>query len=197
MSERQRRNDGAPEQQRPRDRTGRPLAYDTSEPFLAEQHDPVSVEHALQLGRDLWNEHRFFEAHECLEAVWHAAPRHDRDLWQGVIQIAVAQVHRQRGNPAGSIQLYVRAGQHLAEYPPVWRGIEVAKLRRYAQAAVAALCDETDPPEAPVFPDTSGGAWFAYTDTQDAPSDSQTPLSNEPRWLSEGLRRTPQRKPTG
>lgn len=197
MSSRQRRNDGAPEQQRPRDRTGRPLAYDTSEPFLTEQHDPVSVEHALQLGRDLWNEQRFFEAHECLEAVWHAAPRHDRDLWQGVIQIAVAHVHRQRGNPAGAIQLYLRATQHLAEYPSEWRGIKVATLCRYAATAVAALRDGTHPPDAPVFPDTSDGAWFAFTDTQDAPSTSHTPLSDAPRWLGEGLRRTPQRKPTG
>lgn len=197
MSERQRRNDGAPEQQRSRDRTDRPLAYDTSETFLAEQHNPTSVEHALQLGRTLWNDQRFFEAHECLEAVWHAAPRHDRDLWQGVIQIAVAHVHRQRGNPTGAIQLYGRASQHLARYPNVWRGVAVADLCSYATAATAALHDGTRPPAAPVFPDALGGAWFAYDDTQDAPLDHQTPLSAMPRWLSEGLRRTPQRKPTG
>jgi len=197
VSERQRRDDGAPEQQRPRDRTGRPLAYDTSETFLVEQHHPQSVEHALQLGRALWNEQRFFEAHECLEAVWHAAPRRDRDLWQGVIQIAVAHVHRQRDNPAGAVQLYLRASQYLANYPDVWRGIQVAELRRYALTATTALHDGTPPPDAPVFPDASGGAWFAYDDTQDAPSTTETPLFDMPRWLSEGMRRTPQRKSSG
>jgi uncharacterized protein len=49
----------------------------------------------------LWDEQRFFEAHECLEHVWHAAPD-DRDLWQGVIQVAVAGVHLQRGNPTAA-----------------------------------------------------------------------------------------------
>lgn len=197
MSERQRRDDGAPEQQRPRDRTGRPLACDTTETLLAETHEPTSVEHALLLGRQLWNAQRFFEAHECLEAVWHAAPRLDRDLWQGVIQIAVAHVHRQRDNPAGAIQLYARASGHLMAYPNVWRGVNVAALRQYANEATTALRADEPPPDAPKFPDANEGAWYAYDDTQVTPRAEATMLFDTPRWLSEGLRRTPQRKPSG
>lgn len=197
MNDRQRRNDGAPEQQRPRDRTGRPLSQSTTETLLAQSHLPKDVEGALALGRGLWNQQRFFEAHACLEAVWHAAPRGDRDLWQGVIQIAVAQVHRQRENLAGAAQLYGRANAYLRPYPPVWRGVAVAQLRRYAAVAGAAVQERTPLAQAPVFPDACGGAWFAFDDTQNVPSAAPTPLCATPRWLTEGVRRTPQHKPSG
>ena len=196
MSMRQRRDDGAPEQQRPRDRTGRPLPYDTNATLLAQDHKPASVEEALALGRTLWQENRFFEAHECLEKVWHTAPRHDRNLWQGVIQIAVAQVHHQRANPPGAIQLYRRALANLAEYPNQWRGVDIDGVRTYATAAIAALQAGVPHPAHPPFPDTDTGAWFAYDDTQDSPSATPTTPADTPRWLAEGLRRTPQRKPS-
>lgn len=196
VAERQRREDGAPEQQRPRDRTGRPLAFDTTVTLLAETHEPGDVEQALALGRTLWNETRFFEAHECLEAVWHAAPRNDRALWQGVIQVAVAEVHRQRGNPQGAVTLYQRALTQLEGYPAVWRGVDVATLTRYANRSRHSLLSHGEGLTPPVFPDAEGGAWFANYDDQDAPSPNPTPLVDTPRWLREGQRRSPQRRAT-
>lgn len=135
--ERDRRDDGRPEQDRPRDRTGRPLAYGTTGVALTEDHDPATLEEALTIGASLWNDRRFFEAHECLEHVWRAAPEEDRDLWQGVIQVAVAGVHLQRGNTVGAAALLQRAGERLARYPERHRGVEVGTVRTFCLDAGA------------------------------------------------------------
>lgn len=193
--QRDRRGDGRPEQSRPRDRSGRPLAYGVSDVPLAEEHDPVTVEEALELGKGLWNQQRFFEAHECLEAVWHASPSVDRDLWQGVIQVAVAEVHRQRGNPSGAATLCRRAETRLRAYPEQHRGIDVAAALGHCGAVLAEILstgvDAALP--APAFPETSGGAWFTPDPSALRPPDVSTPVPTEPVWVTAGERRAPQR----
>lgn len=151
--ERDRRGDGRPEQARPRDRTGRPLPYGTTGVPLTEDHDPATVEEALRLGARLWDRHRFFEAHECLEHVWHGASEDDRDLWQGVIQVAVAGVHLQRGNLLGARALLQRAEERLSRYPDVHRGIEVGHVRRFCLDAMANVeAGRADRVVLPAFP---------------------------------------------
>lgn len=159
---RDRRDDGRPEQTRPRDRTGRPLPYGTSGVPLTEDHEPEDVEQALALGIELWDQQRFFESHECLEHVWHAAPPDDADLWQGVIQVAVAGVHLQRGNPSGARTLLDRAAQRLSGYPDTHRGIDVAGALRGCRELLAALevCTDTSVLIIGRFPATADGVWF-------------------------------------
>ncbi len=123
--DRDRRADGRPEQARPRDRTGRPLPYGTTDVLLLEDHAPADAAEALVLGVDLWRQERYFEAHECLEVVWHDADPADADLWQGVIQLAVACVHVQRDNAVGALRMLDRAARRLATYPEVHLGVDV------------------------------------------------------------------------
>jgi uncharacterized protein len=183
-ADRDRRDDGRPEQARPRDRTGRPLPYGTTGVPLTEDHDPTTVEEALLLGVGLWNDERLFEAHECLEHVWHAAPDADRDLWQGVIQVAVAGVHLQRGNLDGAIATLDKARQRLVAYPDVHRGIDVEQLVVFCEGAAVALRDagavvEVGFPEFPVMDD---GPWFTPDAAQLGPPRTPTPVRAGPAW---------------
>ncbi len=195
QQERDRRDDGRPEQARPRDRSGRPLPYGTTDVPLAEEHEPATVEEALELGARLWDQGRYFEAHECLEHVWHAAPAVDRDLWQGVIQVAVAEVHRQRGNPSGAVTLYRRAAERLRPYPAQHRGIDVTAAVAHCDMTADAvhaegLAAEVAPPAFPAGPD---GAWFTPDPNLLQPPEHPTPVPDEPAWLAAGERRAPQR----
>ncbi len=193
---RDRRGDGRPEQARPRDRTGRPLAYGTTDVPLTEEHEPDTVEQALALGAQLWDQQRFFEAHECLEHVWHASPEDDRDLWQGVIQVAVAGVHLQRGNQVGAAALFQRAGERLSRYPDQHRGIEVERARGFCLAAVAMLADgEAERIELPAFPAGAQGAWFTPDPEALEPPEQPTPVPDEPVWLAAGQPRSPRTRP--
>ena len=57
---------------------------------------------AREAGLAAYAEERFFEAHELLEPAWMgSAIAAERDLDQGLIKLAAAYVHAQRGNALG------------------------------------------------------------------------------------------------
>ena len=51
----------------------------------------------------------YFEALEALEAFWLVAPPEQRELLQGLVQVAVACEHGRRGNRAGVRKVLARA----------------------------------------------------------------------------------------
>ena len=96
---------------------------------------------ALELAQELLDEGRPFHAHEVLEASWKAAPGAERDLWQGLAQIAVGLTHARRGNARGAVTLLRRGGQRVSGYtsaPPY--GIDAAAVCR----AASDLADRID-----------------------------------------------------
>jgi uncharacterized protein len=68
---------------------------------------------AVLLAQRLIDEGRPFHAHEVLEATWKAAPPPQRNLWQGLAQIAVGLTHARRGNARGAVSL-LRRGANAA-----------------------------------------------------------------------------------
>lgn len=160
--ERDRDERGRPANARPRDRLGRPLPRDADPSETIEEFEPDDPDHALEIAVDLWSQHRFFEAHEVLEDVWNAAPEGDRLFWQGIIQVAVACCHHQRGNVVGCVALFRRAAEKLAGYPDVYRGVDVEQLRVFAEGAADAVEDAGEIFEIgyPDLPAMDGGPWF-------------------------------------
>jgi RimJ/RimL family protein N-acetyltransferase len=71
----------------------------------------------------------FFQAHEHWESVWLAAQEPEKTFLQGLIQIAAAFHHFQRGNCAGTISLLRSALRRLDAYPEAFAGVAVAPLR--------------------------------------------------------------------
>src|SRR5579864_6809553 len=71
----------------------------------------------------------FFEAHEHWETVWLAAQEPEKTFLQGLIQVAAAFYHLQRGNCAGAISLLRSALRRLDRYPEISAGVVVAPLR--------------------------------------------------------------------
>ena len=57
----------------------------------------------LKLGIGCFNRQEFFDCHEVLEEVWLAEPPEEKPFYQGLIQVAAAFHHYQRGNRRGSI----------------------------------------------------------------------------------------------
>ena len=115
-SERDRDMAGRPFNARPRDELGRPLDYgEVGVEPLPEVLD-LSPGESLEMAQELLDEGRPFMAHEVLESAWKSAPPDERDLWQGLAQIAVAVTHAKRGNVAGAVTLLERALSKLSPY---------------------------------------------------------------------------------
>lgn len=114
---------------RPRDSLGRPLAR--GEPGEDRIPDDLTLPPAaaLRLAQELLDTGRPFHAHEVLEASWKAAPGGERDLWQGLAQLAVGLTHAQRGNARGAVALLRRGALRVAGYAPgAPHGIDAAAV---------------------------------------------------------------------
>jgi uncharacterized protein len=89
-----------------------------------------SLQEHFQAGIDLFNAGRFFECHEAWERIWLRAIGCDKLFYQGMIQAAVAILHAQRGNLAGSRTLWTKALDKLAPLPADHMGIALDEFRR-------------------------------------------------------------------
>ena len=76
-----------------------------------------------------FNEGEYFLAHEFLEDAWKDDLTDGRDLYQGVLQIAVAYYHIKNLNYRGAMKMFQRSRKWLDPLPDTCRGIDVAKLR--------------------------------------------------------------------
>ena len=72
---------------------------------------------------------RYFLAHEFLEEAWKDDRSDGRDLYQGVLQIAVAYFHIKNLNYRGAMKMFQGSRKWLDPLPDTCRGIDVAKLR--------------------------------------------------------------------
>lgn len=86
------------------------------------------MEQGILEGIRLFNSHRYFEAHEALEAVWLAATGDRKTFLHGLIQVAAAFHHRARGNGAGFHSLLEKGCSKLARFGAEFEGIDVAGL---------------------------------------------------------------------
>lgn len=94
--------------------------------------DRVLHAKAIQ-GLKLFNEGKFFEAHEELEEAWKVEKGEVRELYRGILQIAVTYLHITRGNYEGALKVYGRSMKWLKNWPDICMGIQVGKLRDAAE----------------------------------------------------------------
>lgn len=108
---------GRPRNARARDALGRPLGRGHTGETPVPDDLSLPPEEALTLAQHLLDSGRPFQAHEVLEASWKSAPAAERDLWQGLAQVAVGLTHAQRGNARGAVALLRRGAARLSGYP--------------------------------------------------------------------------------
>ncbi|HEY2268191.1 MAG TPA: DUF309 domain-containing protein, partial [Streptosporangiaceae bacterium] len=106
---------GRPRNARPRDGLGRPLDHADADAGLDRIPDDLVItgHDAAVLADQLLRDGRPFHAHEVLEAAWKTGPPDERDLWQGLAQIAVGLTHARRGNARGAVTLLRRGTQRI------------------------------------------------------------------------------------
>lgn len=79
-------------------------------------------------GIRLFEQSKYWHAHEEWEACWRAAAEPERTFYQGIIQTAAALVHWQRGNPRGLRLNWAKARPKLLALPPQMLGLDLRAL---------------------------------------------------------------------
>ncbi len=144
--DRDRDDDGRAENQRPRDRYGRPLPHGSSEGVERIPSDAVFAPYeGLDEAQRLLDNGYAFHAHEVLEAVWKNASEKDRELWRGLAQLAVGLTHAQRGNRVGAARLLRRGADRVADYGRAApNNVDAPGAARYGRAVADQLEDDGD-----------------------------------------------------
>lgn len=141
--ERERNAQGRAQNARPRDALGRPLPRGAAGVERVPEDLLLEPVPALVEAQRLLDAGMPFHAHEVLEATWKAAPEHERDLWQGLAQLAVGLTHLLRDNPRGATTLLQRARRRLslyADHPPY--GVDVDELVRWCDDVLDGLATD-------------------------------------------------------
>ena len=147
MTGRDRDPAGRARSNRPRDGLGRPLPREAEGVERVPDDLVLPPEESLVEAQRLIDAGRPFHAHEVLEGTWKAAPDAERDLWQGLAQLAVGLTHRARGNAAGASTLLRRGAARIEPYagaPPY--GIDIDGLVATARALATEPTVDGEPP---------------------------------------------------
>ena len=102
--------------ERPRDRLGRPLAWDAVGYPGVEPRPSITSAEAVAEATDYLEQGLPFHAHEVLEMRWRCCPSAERPLWRGLAQGAAGATHAARGNSVGAVRLHERAQENIAAY---------------------------------------------------------------------------------
>jgi hypothetical protein len=90
-------------------------------------------------GIQLFNQKKFFEAHEELEFAWRAEPGSIRNFYRGILQIGVAYYHLSHKNFSGATKLINRAMKWLEPYSGIYLDINIGKLKKDARIILKKL----------------------------------------------------------
>lgn len=96
----------------------------------------------LRRARELWEEGKFYEAHEVLEDIWRLFPKEDRlsrQCYQGLIRLAIAINHYQQGRRESSLRVLNMCRDQLSSCTPTFRDIDVACLVSWIEEAMETL----------------------------------------------------------
>lgn len=106
-------------------------------------------------GISLFNDDRFWHAHESWEDAWRA----ERDpqirlFYKGIIQTAAALVHWQKGNPKGLHRNWAKARAKLTQLPAEVLGLALPPLIAAMDAFEQAEGHGLEPPRLALRPST-------------------------------------------
>lgn len=96
-------------------------------------------DHRFQEAVALFNAGDWYACHDGFEELWHETLGPSRPVLQGILQIAVAHLHLERGNRRGATVLLGEGLGRLQGCEPWALGLDLVSLRSASQARLTAL----------------------------------------------------------
>jgi uncharacterized protein len=95
-------------------------------------------------GIELYNAGKFYEAHEVWEEIWRKVEGEERLFYQGLIQVAAALIHHNRGNLRGVQIVLPKALAKLETLPPTFMSLDLNKFTALLRDFFAYAIDNED-----------------------------------------------------
>ena len=92
------------------------------------QDDSFVDDSRFVIGMKLFNSCLWYKSHDVFEEIWHETGGPERQLLQGLLQVAVAQVHLENSNLNGATILYGEALGRLKKYQLNNLGLDIVGL---------------------------------------------------------------------
>ena len=96
--------------------------------FIEKQDDLFINDSRFETGMNLFNSCQWYKSHDVFEEIWHETGGSERQLLQGILQVAVAQVHLENSNLNGATILYGEALGRLKKFQLTNLGLDIAGL---------------------------------------------------------------------
>jgi hypothetical protein len=93
---------------------------------IVERH--MEKDKAVERAVQLFNDERYWEAHEALEYVWKNAMGVEREILNGIILVAAAFVHDEKDEPDVCISILCRARKKLDPVSGNYHGININRI---------------------------------------------------------------------
>ena len=95
---------------------------------IDKQEDLFINDSRFEIGMKLFNSCHWYKSHDVFEEIWHETGGPERQLIQGILQVAVAQVHLENSNINGATILYGEALGRLKRFKSTNLGLDIAGL---------------------------------------------------------------------
>ena len=93
---------------------------------------------------NIFNSANWYKAHDLFEELWHETDGLERVTLQGILQIAVAQVHLESGNNNGATILYGEGLGRLKKKGIPNLGLDIQRLCKLVEARLTLLQQKKD-----------------------------------------------------
>jgi uncharacterized protein len=94
---------------------------------IIEHH--MEKDKAINLATQLFNDEKYWQAHEALESVWKNASGIEKDILNGIILVAAAFVHDEKDEPDVCLSILQRARKKLGRAGGTYYGMDVNRIK--------------------------------------------------------------------
>ena len=98
--------------------------------LIDKQDDSFINDSRFAIGMKLFNSCQWYKSHDVFEEIWHETDEPERQLLQGILQVAVAQVHLENSNINGATILYGEALGRLKKFQLSNLGLDIEGLSK-------------------------------------------------------------------
>ncbi len=113
------------------------------------EEERLQADPRLQQAIGQFNDGEWYACHDGLEELWHETQGPMRPVLQGLLQVAVAHLHLERGNRHGATVLMGEGLGRLADCGDEALGLRLSPLRERVAARLNALQQGSDPTVCP------------------------------------------------